>query len=88
MPVAKCQAAEITLGGMSYEGWYAAIPTGDQAIQWTMTYCVRGADTGAVEYSFDCTWWTISFDQLQQEAQAAGLSAVQTAAGLIVPSKQ
>jgi SAM-dependent methyltransferase len=87
MPVAKCRAAGITLGAMSYEGWYAAIPTGDQTIQWTMTYSVRGAPTGPVEYSFDCPWWTVSFDQLQHEARAAGLSAAAAPAGLIVLTK-
>lgn len=86
-PQAATEVARARLGDLGYEAWAEAEPIGERTLRWTMTYRVV-RDNEVIEQRFATSdFETVGVDDVVEEAAAAGLSAVEAGAGLVVLSR-
>jgi SAM-dependent methyltransferase len=76
--------AAVQLGPDSYEGWAAAEPSGPDSVRWTMTYRITRDNQVRYETVTHFDWWTVSADDITDEAHSAGLTCHPADADLFV----
>lgn len=66
--------AHLTVGGLAYEGWASAEPSGDRRITWHMTYRTLRQGRPLSEVTVDYEWWVLDEAELARELAEYGLS--------------
>lgn len=71
--VERTRMAHVMVGGLRYEGWASARPSGADEITWHMEYQVSDVEGELSRASVAYRWWVTGPDALAAETAAAGL---------------
>ncbi|MFD4365847.1 hypothetical protein [Rhodococcus sp. NPDC058521] len=73
-----------TVGRLRYEGTGRAVPTGPDAVRWTMSYRTLDGDTEIASATADYQWWIVSAEQLAGELRDAGAANVRIDEDMVI----